>query len=179
MLSMVEYVHQRVKTYPQGLIGVDMTMGNGYDTELLANHCQKVYAFDVQEQALSQTKERLGNLSHVQLILDSHENIDQYLQSFDIGIFNLGYLPGFHHQTTTLLSSTRIAIEKAIEMMREVIFIVVYPGHDEGRKESEWVMSFAQQLDTHLYNVSNYCMLNKRNAPYVIEIQKRKGKNRF
>ena len=54
MLSMVEYVHQRVQTYPQGLIGVDMTMGNGYDTVLLAKHCQEVYAFDVPVEALDQ-----------------------------------------------------------------------------------------------------------------------------
>ena len=26
MLTMVEYVHQRIQTYPQQLIGVDMTM---------------------------------------------------------------------------------------------------------------------------------------------------------
>ena len=32
MLTMVEYVHQRIQTYPQQLIGVDMTMGNGHDT---------------------------------------------------------------------------------------------------------------------------------------------------
>lgn len=179
MLSMVEYVHQRVKTYPQGLIGVDMTMGNGYDTQLLASHCQEVYAFDIQKEALVKTREKIGKLSHVHLIQDSHENINHYLQVFDIGIFNLGYLPHFNHQTTTLLSSTQIAIQKAIKMMREVILVVVYPGHDEGMKESEWLQSYVSELDTHLYNVSSYMMLNKKNAPYVIEIQKRKDKNRF
>lgn len=179
MLSMVEYVHQRVKTYPQGLVGVDMTMGKGNDTLVLANHCQEVYAFDIQEEAVCYTKEKIGNLSHVHFILDSHENIDQYLQAFDIAIFNLGYLPGFQHQVTTMLSSTQIAIKKAIQMMREVVFIVVYIGHDEGMQESEWIISYVSQLDSHIYNVSRYSMLNKNNAPYVIEIQKRKDKKRF
>ena len=126
MLSMIEYVHQRIKAYPSGLIGVDMTMGNGCDTVFLAEHCQEVYAFDIQEQALLKTQEKVKDLSNVHLILDNHENIDLYFHSFDIGIFNLGYLPGLNHQTTTVLSSTKVAIKKAIKMMNEVLFIVVY-----------------------------------------------------
>ena len=41
---------------------VDATMGNGHDTELLATLVGpegKVYAFDIQEQAVTTTKERL------------------------------------------------------------------------------------------------------------------------
>ena len=179
MLSMVEYVHQRVQTYPQGLIGVDMTMGNGYDTVLLAKHCQEVYAFDVQKEALENTQKKVNEFSHVHLILDSHEHVDQYVQSFDIAIFNLGYLPGLDHHQTTILDSTKVAIKKSAEMANEVIFIVVYPGHEEGYRESLWINEYCQNLDTHLYNVSCYSMLNKKKSPYVIEIQKRKNKNRF
>lgn len=179
MLSMVEYVHQRVQSYPQGLIGVDMTMGNGFDTVLLAKHCREVWAFDIQEESIIATQEKIKDFSHVHLLLDSHENIDQYLLSFDIGIFNLGYLPQNNHRITTLLSSTQTALQKAIKMFQEVIFIVIYPGHEEGQKESEWICEFVSHLDTHLYNVSCYCMMNKHHAPYVIEIQKRKGRDRF
>ncbi len=179
MLSMIEYVHQRIKAYPSGLIGVDMTMGNGCDTVFLAEHCQEVYAFDIQEQALLKTQEKVKDLSNVHLILDNHENIDLYFHSFDIGIFNLGYLPGLNHQTTTVLSSTKVAIKKAIKMMNEVLFIVVYVGYEEGQKESVWIDHYVSHLDTHLYNVSCYSMLNKKNAPYVIEIQKRKSQKRF
>lgn len=116
MLSMVEYVHQRVQSYPQGLIGVDMTMGNGFDTVLLAKHCREVWAFDIQEESIIATQEKIKDFSHVHLLLDSHENIDQYLLSFDIGIFNLGYLPQNNHRITTLLSSTQTALQKAIKM---------------------------------------------------------------
>lgn len=179
MLSMVEYVHQRVKTYPSGLIGVDMTMGNGNDTALLAKHCREVYAFDIQEEAIIKTKNRLKDDKHIHFIMDDHQNIDQYLQSFDIGIFNLGYLPGLNHHITTMLASTQVALEKSISMVREVLFIVVYPGHSEGKKESLWIDDYVRHLDTHLYNVSCYSMLNKKNAPYVIEIQKRKDQKRF
>ena len=40
-------------------IVVDATMGNGHDTLFLAKLAKKVYAFDIQEQALEKTQERL------------------------------------------------------------------------------------------------------------------------
>lgn len=177
MLTMVEYVHQRLKTYPKGLIGVDMTMGNGHDTLALLQHCREVYSFDVQEQAIHQTRLLIGEQEHVHLILDGHQNIDQYLSEFDIGIFNLGYLPLSDHHITTLLETTQIAIKKAIDMFHKVLWIVVYPGHQEGYQESLWIHDYVQTLDTKLFNVSCYCMLNKHQSPYVIEIEKRATKN--
>ena len=41
-------------------IVVDATMGNGNDTAFLAGLSKKVYAFDVQEQALEKTRQRLS-----------------------------------------------------------------------------------------------------------------------
>ena len=41
-------------------IVVDATMGNGHDTLFLAKLAKKVYAFDIQEQALEKTQERLN-----------------------------------------------------------------------------------------------------------------------
>ena len=62
-------------------IVVDATMGNGNDTAFLAGLAKAVYAFDVQEQALQKTEERLEQLGldNVQLILDGHQNIDKYV----------------------------------------------------------------------------------------------------
>ena len=45
-----------------GDICIDATMGNGNDTLLLCSLCQEtghVYAFDIQEQALAHTRQRL------------------------------------------------------------------------------------------------------------------------
>lgn len=173
MLSMVEYVHQRICTYPSGLIGVDMTMGNGNDTLLLASHCKEVYAFDVQQAAIDATLLKVKDYNHVRLILDSHENFDHYIKQMDIAVFNLGYLPQFSHTITTVLSSTKIAIEKAVELCTHVVFIVVYPGHKQGYEESLWIDEYVSSLDSKIYNVSMFKMLNKNNAPYVIEIEKR------
>lgn len=172
MLMMVDYVHERISTYHDLKVGVDFTMGNGHDTLYLSHICDKVYSFDIQEAALNHTKQILDK-DNVQLILDGHENFNLYISSFDVGIFNLGYLPNNNHHITTKLETTKIAITKAIDCMTKVLLIVVYPGHDEGYQESLWIDAYVSLLDTHQFNVSKYCMLNKNHSPYVIEIEKK------
>jgi methylase of polypeptide subunit release factors len=173
MLSMVEYVHERMKTYNKHQIGVDFTMGQGHDTLFLSELCDEVYAFDIQEAALEATKKRVANHDHVHLYLESHEHFDKYVEHFDLGVFNLGYLPDFDHTIKTTLESSKNAITKAVAAMNQALFIVCYIGHEEGAQEAAWIDQFVSQLDSHAYNVSMYKMLNKNKAPYVIEIEKR------
>ena len=90
MESMIEFVHRRIEKNNYN-IAVDFTMGNGYDTLFLSGLANKVYSFDIQEQALVNTKERLKDVNNVELILDSHEHVDKYVDRIDVGIFNLGY----------------------------------------------------------------------------------------
>ncbi|MCW1009284.1 class I SAM-dependent methyltransferase, partial [Streptococcus anginosus] len=68
---------------------------NGYDTLFLAQLAKKVYAFDIQEQAIKQTAKRLAEakVDNVELFLTGHENVGQYIKSTKAAIFNLGYLP--------------------------------------------------------------------------------------
>lgn len=173
MLSMVEYVHERMKTYPKHAVGVDFTMGQGNDTLFLSHLCDEVYAFDIQEEALKATVEKIGENDHVHLYLESHEHFDDHVDAFDLGVFNLGYLPDFDHTIKTTLESTKVAVTKAIEKMDQVLWIVCYIGHVEGAKEANWIDDYVACLDSHKYNVSMYKMLNKNKAPYVIEIEKR------
>ena len=73
-------------------VAVDATMGNGNDTAFLAGLAKKVYAFDVQEQALEKTRQRLSDLAieNAELILDGHENLDRYVtEPIRAAIFNL------------------------------------------------------------------------------------------
>ena len=92
-----------------GGVYIDATMGNGYDTQFLcemAGETGKVWAFDIQEQALKATKERLekhGLLAKAELILDSHTQMEQYVKpdSVDGIYFNFGYLPGGDHELAT------------------------------------------------------------------------------
>ena len=70
-----------------GDICIDATMGNGNDTILLSSLCKEtghVYAFDIQEQALAHTRQRLLDADVPQnytLLLESHTNMDHYVQS--------------------------------------------------------------------------------------------------
>ncbi|MGN0297665.1 MAG: class I SAM-dependent methyltransferase, partial [Lachnospiraceae bacterium] len=93
----------------EGDFCIDATAGTGQDTGYLAQLCGergKVLAFDIQEQVLQMTEERLGLLnlkSRVQLILDSHEHMEQYAlaESVSCVTFNFGYLPKGDHSICT------------------------------------------------------------------------------
>ena len=173
MLSMVDYVHMRLESYGKVHRGVDMTTGNGHDSLKLLELCDEVYAFGVQQEALDSTRALIGDRENAHLILDNHANVDLYIDDCDITVFNLGYLPLGSHIVTTMLETTKIAIEKAIQLSNKAVFIVVYPGHSEGSRESIWIDQYAETLSSKDFNVSKYCMLNKNKAPYVIEIEKR------
>ena len=60
---------------------VDATMGNGHDTLFLGKLAKQVYAFDIQEQALEKTSQRLqeSGLTNVKLLLQGHETVDQFV----------------------------------------------------------------------------------------------------
>jgi len=76
-------------------IVVDATMGNGHDSLFLAQLAKKVYAFDIQEQAVEKTRQRLAEagLDNAQLILDGHETMVHSPTRYDAGSFGKG-LPG-------------------------------------------------------------------------------------
>lgn len=173
MLSMVEYVHERIQAYAPFEVGVDFTMGRGQDTKVLLDHANEVYAFDIQEEALKDTSILINNDPRAKLILSSHDQFTDYLDNYDVGVFNLGYLPKGDHKITTNLETTKKAITLAVERMRKALLIVLYIGHEEGAREAKWVEEYASTLDRYSYNVSTYKMLNKPKAPYVIEIEKR------
>ena len=72
----------------------------------LAKLAKQVYAFDIQEQALEKTSQRLQEayLTNAELILQGHETVDQFVREVKAAIFNLGYLPSAdkkHYYPTT------------------------------------------------------------------------------
>ena len=166
---------------------VDFTMGNGHDTLYFAQYCSEghVYAFDVQEMALENTKKLLddnGGFDNVTLIHDSHHRVDQYVQGeIDAGIFNLGYLPGSDKSVTTQCDTTMEALDKAVKMLKigGVIVVVIYPGHSEGTREADMVEQFCAKLDKHTYNTYKYALLNKKNPPYIVAAEKFIPMNRY
>lgn len=118
---------------PDGVLA-DFTMGNGYDTAYLASLVPegKVYAFDIQPEALENTAARLkaAGLDNVKLILDSHSNATEYIKEpIQAGMFNLGYRPGGDKTVHTMHESTLKAVGDAIKMLRPggILVVSVYP----------------------------------------------------
>lgn len=154
-------------------IAVDMTLGNGNDSEVLADNFKQVMAFDVQAVAIQATKKRLVSYQNIEYYLDSHANVDLYIKKpVDLFIYNLGYLPNYDTTITTKVSSTIESLQKALTLLKVkgVIIISVYPGHDEGAKEAEALNYFIKELADN-YQVAYYKVSNKT-APYVICIYK-------
>lgn len=183
MKRIVDYAQLFIEEYlKDGDIAVDFTMGNGLDTLYLAKKTPhgKVYAFDIQKQALKNTKERLlkANIHHVELILDGHEHAEKYLPRFKVGIFNFGYLPQSENIQPTVLETSRIAVEEALKLLevKGLLILVLYPGHWQGARESQYFSDYMKHLDTYYYECFTFKIENKIDCPYIIGIEKKREK---
>ena len=69
--------------------------------------------------------------------------------------FNLGWLPGGNKAVTTHWETTKIAVESALSLLRPlgVAVICAYPGHAEGDREREALVSLLANLPPQQYNV--------------------------
>lgn len=160
-------------------IVVDATMGNGHDTLFLARLAKKVYAFDIQEQAIEQTTKRLAEakLDNVELFLTGHENVDQYVESIKAAIFNLGYLPSADKTVITQPHTTIQALEKLCQRLVTSgrIAIMIYYGHEGGDVERDAVLDFVSQLPQQEFTVALYKTINQINQPpFLVMIEKLK-----
>ena len=160
-------------------IVVDATMGNGHDTLFLARLAKKVYAFDIQEQAIEQTTKRLAEakLDNVELFLTGHENVDQYVESIKAAIFNLGYLPSADKTVITQPHTTIQALEKLCQRLVTGgrIAIMIYYGHTGGDVERDAVLDFVSQLPQQEFTVALYKTINQINQPpFLVMIEKLK-----
>ena len=158
-------------------IVVDATMGNGHDTLFLAKLAKQVYAFDIQEQALEKTSQRLqeAGLTNAELILQGHETVDQFVKEVKAAIFNLGYLPSADKSIITQPQTTLDALDKLCHMLVKGgrIAIMIYYGHEGGDIERDSVMDFVSQLPQQEYTASIYRTLNQiNNPPFLVMIEK-------
>ena len=156
---------------------VDATMGNGHDTLFLAKLAKQVYAFDIQEQALEKTSQRLqeSGLTNVELLLQGHETVDQFVTEVKAAIFNLGYLPSADKSIITQPQTTIEALDKLCQMLVKGgrIAIMIYYGHEGGDIERDAVMDFVSQLPQQEYTATIYRTLNQiNNPPFLVMIEK-------
>ncbi len=167
-----------VHKYLKGLITkedtvVDMTAGNGNDALLLSRLAGKVIAFDISEEAIANTRERLGDADNVTLINDNHINIDRYLDgNIRLFIFNLGYLPHSDDPPVTKAEETLIAFKKAYELLSDNGYIVItfYRGHKGGLDEYYLLTDHFRNNDINV--IERYEAHSSLSEPIVYVIKK-------
>jgi SAM-dependent methyltransferase len=189
-LSVLSYAHKLVLERLDAHSGyaIDATAGTGVDTLMLAKAAGRrgqVFSFDIQQDALDRTQERLdkedqAKLASVQLILDSHATMSQYIPEAQHGkiqviMFNLGYLPTGDLSIITEPDSTLTALASAFDLLaiRGILTIVLYPGHAGGAEEAKAVQDWASSLPVAVAQSIIYRQLQRQDAPYLIAIEKK------
>ncbi len=183
--SAVSFSHAVMQSYVgAGDAVVDATAGNGNDTEFLARMVGasgRVYAFDVQREALERTRRRLADcelLQRVTLIETGHECLAEHVEGRELAalMFNLGYLPGSDRTVITQPETTVSALRQGISLLRPggVVTVVMYPGHRGGEVEKEAVMDFCARLDDGTYLAHHMHPLNSScRAPSTVTIHRK------
>ncbi len=166
----------------EGDAAVDATMGNGHDTLFLCEcvgPAGRVYAFDVQEEAVGATGALLraeGREGTARLFLCGHERMDLHVpEKVQAVMFNLGWLPGGSHDVTTRWETTREAVTKALDLLLPggVLTVCAYPGHAEGARERDELTALLAALPAREFNVLGQRFLNgAENAPECFAVQR-------
>lgn len=193
-LSVLSFAHKLVGERLQpGDAAVDATAGTGADTLFLAKACGtrgRVYAFDIQAEALAMTRARLeresGNsakkLASVDFLQKSHEEMETALPHELHGklgavMFNLGYLPaeGADPALITHAPSTLKALNATVRLLRPrgIVTAVLYPGHSGGDEEAAAVEAWAAALPQTAGQAIVYRQPQKPASPYLIAIEKK------
>lgn len=168
------------KIISKGDTVIDGTAGNGYDTLFLADlvgESGKVFSFDVQQEAIDSTQEKLNaaNISNVSLVLDGHQNVLKYVnEEISAAIFNLGYLPGSDQSITTNGDTTWKAVTDMLSLLKKngIIILVIYHGHEEGKVERHYLEDCLATLDSSMTQVLQYQFINRPTAPFIVAIEK-------
>ena len=166
----------------EGDVCVDFTMGNGNDTLFLSRtvgETGRVYAFDIQEEALASTRARLeaeGAPENYTLICASHHRVREFVKEpIKAGMFNLGYLPGSGKKgVTTMRETTMPAVEAAIDLLAPdgVLIVAVYPGHEEGALEGDMLRVYFKTTSRFKICPSEFHILNSPTSPFFFLVEK-------
>lgn len=169
----------------QGAHAIDATAGNGHDSLFLAQcvgNNGRIDAFDIQTEALDTTKKRLaeGGFSeclHCHPV--SHCRMAEFVSTpVQAIMFNLGYLPGGDHKLTTKTEDSLQAIHTAFNLLDlgGILCVMCYPGHEEGKKESDAVEQLFRTLpQSHWRAMSARSINAPRHAPFTLAALKLKA----
>ncbi|UOO83133.1 class I SAM-dependent methyltransferase [Uruburuella testudinis] len=181
--NIIPFAHKLLRAVlSEGGRALDGTAGNGHDTLVLAEQVGasgRVWAFDVQPQALQNTSGRLkaaGLDQRVTLVSDGHQHLACYIdEPLDAAVFNFGWLPGGDKSRTTEAPASLCALEAALALLAHggLLVAVLYPGHEAGRQEAAAIENWAQALPQQHYAVLRYGFINRQNRPpYLLAIEK-------
>lgn len=177
-MNTLSLVHQKLEQFIRsGDFVIDATAGNGKDTVFLCGlvgNEGKVLAFDIQQQAVDNTKKRLeetGWQNVGMVVLDSHANMAQYAQlgTVDCIVFNLGWLPGGDHTIFTHANSTIAAIEAGLELLRDggLMCVSIYYGGASGYEERDALLQYVKTIDPDRYTVLVTQFANRAGDPPI------------
>ncbi|WP_176142418.1 tRNA (mnm(5)s(2)U34)-methyltransferase [Halobacillus hunanensis] len=184
----LHYAHELMAdVLTTGDVAIDGTCGNGHDTQFisqLVGQSGYIYGFDVQEEAITNTKQRLIDhqlIEQTTLIHDSHAAIEQHipddhLRRLKAAIFNLGYLPGSDKSVITEADHTLSSIQSILSYIQKggLVVLVVYYGHPGGEEEKTALLNYVSRLDQRHYNVLQHGFINQRNQPpFILAIEKK------
>lgn len=161
---------------------IDATAGNGFDTVFLSKAVGKtgrVYAFDIQEQAIEKTKRRLCEEkcpNNAFFFNAGHEKLtDFFTGEISAAMFNLGFLPGARTSVMTTGETTLNALKQVLTLLKKggAVSLCFYTGHQGGLEEYLAVAAYAKTLDAKIFDVLLCTCFNKaENSPVMMFIQK-------
>lgn len=177
-MNTLSLVHKQLERFIRpGDFIIDATAGNGRDTVFLCGLTGtegRVLAFDIQRQAVENTRKRLEESGWAQtgeVILDSHANMARYAQpgSVDCIVFNLGWLPGGDHTIFTHADSTIAAIEAGLTLLRDggLMCVSIYYGGASGYAERDALLEYVKTIDPMKYTVLVTQFANRGGDPPI------------
>lgn len=176
--QITEWCHHFIREHvKEGDCCIDATAGNGNDTLVLCElvgPTGSVIAFDIQEQAIANTKKRLqehGVLERANVVLDSHTNMKNYAKEDSVSCitFNFGYLPGGDHALATKKESSIEAIYEGLRLLKKggMMSLCIYSGGDSGFEERDAILEELKQMDRKKYLVIVSEYYNRPNNPPI------------
>lgn len=165
-----DFLRRQVKP---GAVCIDATAGRGRDTVLLcrlAGPAGRVLAFDIQTDAVRQTRKLLEQEGlTAEVIQDSHANMEQYAapETVDCIVFNFGRLPGGDPHIFTVAESSIAAIDAGIRLLKPggVMSLSLYYGGANGYDERDAILAHLRTLDDRRCSVLVCDWANRRNDP--------------
>ena len=173
-LNTLSMVHAFLTSHVRpGSFCIDATAGKGRDTALLcrlAGEGGRVLAFDVQSDAVEQTRALLEQEGlRAEVILDSHANMERYAEAgaADCVVFNFGRLPGGDPHIVTRADSSVQAIDAGLRLLKPggVMAIALYYGKENGYEERDAVLAHLKTLDDRAFSVLACDWCNRRSDP--------------